>query len=152
MEGPKRSRGRPRKPTPSGKGRIRYIESEIRKLTSLRDAVIQQITEPKEGTASPAYLHQYVTGYARVLLDLRNALDLAREAEEKRRAESNPATDPRDRTMEQVTAEERAHAMELDPVHLQIYVAEWLGRDPQRTTLRLVTLDGTPVEILRRTA
>jgi hypothetical protein len=63
-------------------------------------------------------------------------------------AKGDSGDDPRDLTPEQIREREETRSSGLEDIHLQIYMAEYLRRHP---TLRLVTTDGTEIQVIRRT-
>jgi hypothetical protein len=118
-----------------GKRGPRFRSSgDSRFLRERLEAVIADVDAAREANSWQAVM----AGHSRTLeigKQLRQQLDIE--------ANRKPKRAP---TPEEQQAAEEQHAHEITDPHLQVYMVEYLTRNP---TLRLVTDDGTPITLLR---
>jgi len=116
------------KPTETEDAEIIVTGTKVERLDALaRIAVRKHLAADKDGS------HVAALGYLREAAEYGSQLD----------AEKSRITSVADRTPEQVMADETRHAGELEPIHMHVYVREFLR---QNRGVHLATDDG-PLEL-----
>ena len=115
------------------KARIEWLSREMASIARWR------------GAAAKSKSWQAVAMFALRLQGLRGESDAAKLEEVKALDAFRVKSDARDRSPEEVMEEKRQDALALFDVHLEVYLNEWLRRNPG---VHLATADG-PITLLK---